>query len=66
MQLPGSKASLLPGSPAVSAVKAPRCFCLMRNYEGDFRTEEQKKGSPESFWMRLSEEGGQGILMTLE
>ena len=57
MQLPGSKASLLPGSPAVSAVKAPRCFCLMRNYEGDFQTEEQKSGSPESFWMRLSEEG---------
>ena len=41
----------------IYAVKAPRCFCLMRNYEGDFRTEEQKSGSPESFWMRLSEEG---------
>ena len=57
LQLPGSKASLLPGSPAVSAVKVPLSFCLMRNCEGNFRTEEQKSGSPESFWMRLSEEG---------
>ena len=39
------------------AVKAPLSFCLMSNCEGDFRTEEQKNGSPESFWMRLSEEG---------
>jgi len=29
----------------------------MRICEGNFRTEEQKNGSPESFWMRLSEEG---------
>ena len=42
---------------SIYAVKAPRCFCLMRNYEGNFRTEQQKNGSPESFWMRLSEEG---------
>ncbi len=42
LQLPGSKASLLPGSPAVSAVKAPLSFCLMRNCEGNFRTGKQK------------------------
>ena len=42
---------------SVYAVNAPRCFCLMRICEGNFRTEEQKNGSPESFWMRLSEEG---------
>ena len=66
MQLPGSKASLLPGSPAVSAGKAPRCFCLMRNCEGNFRTEEQKNGSAESFLDAPFRRGGQGILMTLE
>ena len=42
---------------SIYAVNAPRCFCLMRICEGNFRTEEQKNGSPESFWMRLSEEG---------
>ena len=57
MQLPGSKASLLAGSPAVSAVKAPLSFCLMRNCEENFRTEEQKRGSPESFYKTDSEEG---------
>ncbi len=42
---------------AVFTVKTPMYFCLMRICEGNFRTEEQKNGSPESFWMRLSEEG---------
>ena len=31
------------------AVKAPLCFWLMRNCEGNFRTEGQKNGNPESF-----------------
>ena len=38
-------------------LKHPFLFWFMRICEGNFRTEEQKNGSPESFWMRLSEEG---------
>ena len=44
------------GLPDFFGDKAP-LFCLMRNCEGNFRTEGQKNGSPESFGMRLSEEG---------
>ena len=32
---------------AVFTVKTPLYFCLMRICEGNFRTEEQKNGSPE-------------------
>ena len=38
-------------------LKHPFLFWFMRICDGNFRTAEQKNGSPESFWMRLSEEG---------
>ena len=47
-------------------LKHPFLFGFMRICGGNFRTEEQKNGSPESFWMRPFRRGGQGILMTLE
>ena len=51
---------------AVFTVKTPLYFCLMRICEGNFRTEEQKNGSAESFLDAPFRRGGQGILMTLE
>ena len=45
----------------IYAVKAPRCFCLMRICEGNFRTEGQKNGSAESFLDAPFRRGGQAI-----
>ncbi len=47
-------------------LKHPFLFWFMRICEGNFRTEEQKNGSPESFLDAPFRRGGQGILMTLE
>jgi len=54
----GFKAAVPPaGALDFFAVKVPLSLCLMRNCEGNFRTERQKNGNPESLGMRLSEEG---------